>query len=367
MTKLNKNKNNKNKQNTPQRQNAKPRPRPNMVIRPVNAPVAYSATLGGSLPSFSGYQGGLRIRHSEYVGNLASTGTSLFSIAGQYPINPGMVSTFSWLSQIAANFEWYRFEKLRFYTRTLLPTSTTGGIYMTIDYDPADPAFLSKAAFMASPSAASGPLWSPLSVEFDQRNADAYKKRLVRILNDGVQTQSSVYDAGNLFVAYDNFSGSGVGDLMVEYDVVLYTPQANPNQALSDSTSILASITGAGLTNALVSQAGNRDLAQIVVDTTSLRGSLNFTEVGQYMITWALGGETAGAQVVPTWSISSGSGVISALEDSINAIEDFPDGLYMAAVNIYETNTVVRFLISAGIEGLLHNHIRISKYAYSLL
>jgi hypothetical protein len=336
-----------------------------MALRSVSAPVSYSGLINNQEPRFSAYQGGLRVRHSEYVGDLVSTGTSLFSLSGAYPINPGLTGTFSWLSNVAANFEWYRFEKLKFYTRTLLPTSTAGGIYMSIDYDSYDDVILSKAAFMASPSAGSGPIWASVCVEFDARNADAYKKRLIRVLSGSSVTAPNSYDAGRMFVAFDNYSGATPGDLMVEYDVVLFTPQIGPNDSVADSERLSISLTQPGLTSALVSSAGNYDIAEIVTSTTANTGKLMFKTPGQYLIDWAYAAASAAGTATPTWSIVSGSGVVSSLNGSIDATAAQPYGTSQAIVNIYEGQTVVQMVLAAALTTLSYNTVRIAKYGYA--
>lgn len=67
-------------------------------------------------------------------------GTSGFTVANTFALNPGLSTTFPWLSTQAVGWEQYKFNKLKFcyYTRT--GTSTPGSILMVPDYDAADAA-----------------------------------------------------------------------------------------------------------------------------------------------------------------------------------------------------------------------------------
>ena len=58
------------------------------------------------------------VRHREFLAEIK--GTTTFTVAGSYPINPGMAQTFPWLSDIAKNFQQYRIRGMVFH---YVPTS----------------------------------------------------------------------------------------------------------------------------------------------------------------------------------------------------------------------------------------------------
>lgn len=68
--------------------------------------------VNGELPAMHSYNQSIRFRYREYIGDLnTSTGFSLTS----FNLNPGLNSTFPYLSQLAVNFQEYRFHGLCFY------------------------------------------------------------------------------------------------------------------------------------------------------------------------------------------------------------------------------------------------------------
>lgn len=90
-----------------------------------------------------------RIKHREYISDIVASNNSpsLFSNISS-AINPGNSNMFPWLSQIAANFEQYRFEGLIYeYKPTSGVASTTpalGTIIMATQYNTLSPVFTNK-------------------------------------------------------------------------------------------------------------------------------------------------------------------------------------------------------------------------------
>jgi len=54
------------------------------------------------------------VRHREYVGDVVSAGTANTFVVKQYQLNPGLASTFPWLSQLALLYQEYTFKGLIF-------------------------------------------------------------------------------------------------------------------------------------------------------------------------------------------------------------------------------------------------------------
>jgi len=74
--------------------------------------------------------GGIIVRHREYVADIE--GTTNF-VNREYPLNPGLIKTFPWLSQVADAFEEYRirgmvFEYKSLYADATVSSSDTGGL-----------------------------------------------------------------------------------------------------------------------------------------------------------------------------------------------------------------------------------------------
>lgn len=171
--------------------------------------------------------GDCRITHREYVEDIAAgVGTpSPFTVQG-LPLNPGQKGTFQWLSRIAANYESYAFESLRFCYETEASTTLGGTLMLAIDYDAADPAPVSKQQAMAYRSSTRTAPWSGCKHTSMREDLAKNKSNFVRIGAQPPNTDIKTYDIGNLWVISQGISTSGatLGELYVEYTVKLMTP-----------------------------------------------------------------------------------------------------------------------------------------------
>jgi len=194
----------------------------------VYAPVAKTKVRRAQRPKVTPFSNGdSRVVHREYIMDLvAGAGTPSAFAVQSLPVNPGQVSTFPWLSRIAANYESYRFDSLRFCYETEASTALGGSLILAFDYDAADPAPTSKQqALMYRSSVRSAP-WTACehkSILEDLRKA---KSNYVRPGAQPAGTDVRQYDIGNFFAISQGVSTAGatLGELYVEYNVVLMTP-----------------------------------------------------------------------------------------------------------------------------------------------
>lgn len=101
-----------------------------------------------------------RISHREFVDYIyfnPNTGPAFIPI--QYPMNPGIDQTFSWLSNIAVNWERYKFHKLVFHFLTRSATSSPGSVLIAPDYDPADAAPVDELTMMSYENSREDAVW----------------------------------------------------------------------------------------------------------------------------------------------------------------------------------------------------------------
>lgn len=96
--------------------------------------------------------GDIVMAQTEFIGNVYAKGTgngpSDFSITS-YPINPALTQTFPFLSQIAKNFDLYKFEGLAFQYKPTsgeanLNSNSLGKVIMATNYDPSAPDFFNS-------------------------------------------------------------------------------------------------------------------------------------------------------------------------------------------------------------------------------
>ncbi|AYP28681.1 MAG: coat protein [Cressdnaviricota sp.] len=108
-------------------------------------------TNGAQIPQFGTGKVAVNFTHREFLGDVISSATPGAFRITDYAINPGIVSTFPWLSQVVgASFQQYRINGMTFEYRSmsadaLNSTNTAlGSVIMSTDYDSADLTFGSK-------------------------------------------------------------------------------------------------------------------------------------------------------------------------------------------------------------------------------
>lgn len=171
--------------------------------------------------------GNCTIVHREYIRDIVAEGSSpsVFTALG-LPINPGMSSTFPWLSQIAPRFEKYHFKKLHFDYETEAPTALGGSVLLTVDYDASDAPPSSKVQAMAYKNAVRTPPWSEACHVSAGEDLSQQKQYFVRNSALAANSDIKLYDTGNLFICSQNIAtgGATLGELYVDYEVTLITP-----------------------------------------------------------------------------------------------------------------------------------------------
>lgn len=185
------------------------------------APVATSRRTTTNKPRMTTQTNGTTVTHREFIGDIAG---SVDYATNGYALNPGLASTFPWLSKIAANYESYVFRKLSFQYETAVATTTAGTVMMAVDYDATDLAPTSKQSLMAYAQAQRSAPWQESS--FNCRGGDLTKfarERYIRTSSGGGDLKT--YDVGNLFVATQGTPATDLGELYVTYTVILRTPQ----------------------------------------------------------------------------------------------------------------------------------------------
>jgi hypothetical protein len=247
--------------------------------RQVNAPAALGSVQGASRPNFSSSTSNgdlrVRVRHREYVTDI--TGSVAFAVA-QYNINPGLASLFPWLSGLAALFESYKFNRLSFQYRTESSTSQVGKALLAVDWDVLDAAPLSKQAMMQERTKADGPTWVNFDLKCDL--ADLLKFGVQRYIRSGSQPAGSdlkTYDVGMLNVGSQGCTNAPViGELWIEYDVELITPNTSAGPP-----------SGKIISGSAVSNAAIFGTAPTVTGNSSVAASgstLTFAQPGMWLV-----------------------------------------------------------------------------------
>lgn len=143
---------------------------------------------------------------------------------------------FPWLAAIARRFESYHFKKLKIWYLTESATDFTGSGYaaLVVDYDSSDSVPSSKMQALSFESTVRGSPWEEFCHISTSSNLSKFKQLFVR--NSALSTNLDIktYDVGNLyFVSGGGNGGQGKGELWVEYDIELFTPQFQLDDGLA--------------------------------------------------------------------------------------------------------------------------------------
>lgn len=182
------------------------------------------------------------IRYREYIGDIITGSAGAFTIQ-KFALNPGVATTFPWLSQIAVNFEQYIFKGMIFEFKStsadaLNSTNTAlGVVIIATDYDAVDSPFVTKQQMEQQQFCSSGRQSSSLLHPIECSRQQTPIVQLYVRGTPGFPSGSDprLWDLGNTYVATQGAQGSAVniGELWVSYEVEFFKPQFNVNPATS--------------------------------------------------------------------------------------------------------------------------------------
>lgn len=186
--------------------------------------------------------GPVTIRHREYIKDVL--GYRNFNLHTSLAINPGMSTTFPWLSQIAQNFSQYRFEGLSFHfvstSGNVSSSQALGEITMSVDYDPSDATITTKREMLAIPFSTSKVPAVDAECPVECAPSQTIGNGLLNVRGAGVLNDLRFYDMGSFNMASSgNYSdGTALGELWVSYQVALYKPQMSSMAAGGKSADV---------------------------------------------------------------------------------------------------------------------------------
>jgi hypothetical protein len=175
---------------------------------------------------------GFVIRHREFLTDVSSATSFTLS---SYPINPGLATTFPWLSTIAQNFEeWVPLGILFEFKSTsadaLNSTNTAlGTIIMATEYNSNNDNFINKAQMENYEFATSTrPSCSALHpIECDPR-LNPMATYYIRAGSPPTGADLKFYDVGNFqFAATGSQAAAVVGELWITYEILFRKPKIN--------------------------------------------------------------------------------------------------------------------------------------------
>ncbi len=223
------------------------------------APTSISIGTSNAKPTFKQLRNGnTTVTHREYVGLM--TCYSSFTCSA-IPLNPGVASTFCWLSSVARNYDKYRFRRLRFEYIPSCSSATAGRVCLAFNYNSGDAKPQTKGELFSIIPNQEVNAWSPCAINVDCNGPNELYTRQFIVPDQDVKT----FDMGQFLIASNSGTGAVSGELYVSYDVELLRPHPSPvdvTQLYSTSSSItdllpIASTTsiGSGLMSKAISSS----------------------------------------------------------------------------------------------------------------
>lgn len=184
------------------------------------------------------------IRHREFLGDVISSATAKAFSIQQYPLNPGISTTFPWLSTVAQQYQEYSFRGVVFEFistsgNALNSTNTAlGSVMMATQYRSTASAFTNKLALLNEYYSTDAKPSDDFvhAIECDPKE-NPFQIQYVRNQPLIAGEDEKMYDLGTFSIASVGLQGTSVnvGELWVSYEVELKKPQ------LSNFTGLLAS------------------------------------------------------------------------------------------------------------------------------
>jgi hypothetical protein len=281
------------------------------------APVAYNVRTRKPAPRFRSTKGSYTICNREYVTTV--TGNTNFSLKS-FIIQPGLSSTFPWLSAIANTHQRYKFKSLKFVYVPVASTSERGRVTLayTIDVKDEDP--FDAVTLFQYPSSNEGSVWSSNEVVINlATRPDTLYTRLGNVAESDIKT----YDFGKFYLATSLTADdtTAVGQLFVDYEIELYTPKPASCAASSD---VFASTNATHIFGDAIGQT--TDL--IGVDAYTVHKSADNDYIvmqspGTYFMTVRVTGDTFDGGIVLLPDSSSSSEVVSFTKATTSMITLF--------------------------------------------
>nr|QKV51224.1 putative capsid protein [Crucivirus sp.] len=180
-------------------------------------------------PQFGSGRVMCKFRHREYLGDVFSSETANTFKIDSYAINPGVASTFPWLSGVVgAKFQQYRINGCVFEFRSmssdaLNSTNTAlGSVIMSTDYDSADNVFTSKQEMENTEYGVScKPSINMIHGIECKRSQTPVSELYIRAFDVPAGKDIRLYDLGRFSIATTGCQGTNVnlGELWVSYDI----------------------------------------------------------------------------------------------------------------------------------------------------
>lgn len=191
----------------------------------VQLAAAISRQVSMKKASYRVSKGNTVITHSEFITPISVINSASITVR-KFGFNPGVATTFPWLSSFAGNFEKYRIRKLKYHYVPVVGTTVSGRVAMAFAMDALQPTPTSNQQFFSIQHNNECAVWDEMELQVGTDNKEYYVRGSSNVGIADLKTT----DMGVLFIA-TNYSAATAtwGEVYVTYEVELITPTANTN------------------------------------------------------------------------------------------------------------------------------------------
>lgn len=253
----------------------------------------------GQIPKFSTTRATNIVCHREYLFDVA--GASAFQNQ-QLPLNPGMATTFPWLSQVAANYQQYKFHGLIIEFRPLVTDFVTSGapgvICITSNYNSDQPAYTSRIEAENAEFAVSTKPTQSL-VHMLECNPEQVANKLYNVRTGPVPVGQDLrlYDLALSQIITQGNPTQSLGEVWISYCVEFFKPVLALEYGITPAVGLhlyrSGFSSGAPLGSATVTSSGSSGITFVITGNNIL--TLSGLIVGTtYMVSLNATGQTSG-------------------------------------------------------------------------
>lgn len=272
---------------------------------------------GNTIPTFQNDGNGMKVCHREFLTDVL--GSILFSL-NSYNLNPGLFTTFPWLSQLCANFEEYVMEGLVLEYRPSSGmaissvSSALGVVILATNYDVLESVFQTKQSMESYQfSTSTVPFNGCIHPVECKPSLNVLPSRYLRSGAIPTGADQRLYDIGKFQIATQGMqSAYTIGELWISYDVLLRKPRLPSNLAIVNFYSHLGELPVSTAAN--LNRFGTIGLSVSAASTlpgiaATGTNAVRVKQPGYYIIMCWWYGSTAAITTVAT--ITPGSNIIT--------------------------------------------------------
>nr|WAE42233.1 MAG: capsid protein [Cressdnaviricota sp.] len=264
-----------------------------------------SLTLGEGTgpPKMHSTSTGLKIRHCEYITDIVSSGTANTFKLQSFPIQPGLVQSFPWLSPIAQQYEEYRPLGIVFEFKSLSSTAiasstntTMGGVIMATDYNSINAPFVNKQQMDNTQYTTSTAIYNSFFHPIECKSTSGpISTFYIRGGAAPAGTDIRMYDLGLFQIASFGVQGTNVvlGELWATYEFELKKPistSALGQDVLSDHFQLTGITALANLGTTTGAPTSGSSIGGTITGTGTIYNFPPVYQEGTYMFVWTIRG-----------------------------------------------------------------------------